>query len=93
MKKPLKFTGTKTPKSDDDVKRFSFNPWAVACTLIIIGIVTATTIHAGNIYNDWKANWDVVSFAKNNPEIVRTVKKQYDAGLAELKQEIVSPKE
>lgn len=72
---------------------FHINPWAIVSVVLMIGIVAFATIKGAGVYNQWKANWDVVTFANDNPELVRTIKTEYDTNIAELKLELTSPKD
>lgn len=94
-KTPNKFKMGSKPKpiSEEKSNGFSINAWALAFFVVMVALVATLTVKSVQAYGGWKANWDVISFAKENPELVRDVKYRYDTGIAELKQELVSPKE
>lgn len=73
-------------------KTFHIDLWAIAFFITMITLVASLTVKSVEIYKEWRVNWDVVYFAKNNPEIVRNMQKRYNQGLEELKQELVSVK-
>ena len=80
-----------------ETKTVSFNLSKVVGISFLAGVVVLAFILVGyNIqkeYNSWSSSWDQVMFAKNNPEIVKVVKLEYEDGLRDLDKRFLAPEQ
>lgn len=63
----------------------------IAILLVVIGSIAISS--GMRQYKYWSQDWDVVMFAKENPDVVRAVKGKYETGVQQVKADLLSPKE
>lgn len=87
---PTKFKMEKpTPEPKKDRKGFSISLSTVLLFVMSVGLIAYGTFKGVTVYQDWKASWDVVSFAKQNPEFVRQMKVTYETEVATVKEQML----
>lgn len=83
---PTKFKmGDKTaPTPKKEQKSFSISWSAILLFIIAVGMIAFSTFHGVRSYQSWRADWDVVMFARENPEFVREMKITYETEINAL---------